>query len=411
MDLAKSLEVIKNGIEEIIPENELIKKLEKSEKTGRPLRIKYGIDPTGYDVHIGHMVPIRKMRDFQDLGHIGIIIIGDFTAQIGDPTGLDETRKHLSANEVKQNAEKYMEQLYKILDRNKTEVRWQSEWFKNVHLDDVINLMSKFTLAQFMAHETFRKRYENGLPLSLHELLYPILQAYDSVAINADIELGATEQKFNILAGRELQKMMGMESQIAILSPILFGTDGKGKMSKSLNNYIAIFDSPEDKYGKVMSIPDSAIMNYFRLATDVSSEEIEKIERILGEGKENPKNIKMRLAREIVALYDGKEAAQKAEAHFQKVFADKETPDKVPIYKTSQNEIWIVKLLSDAGLVKSNGEARRMIKQGAVSVNGERISDVDLNLQIKDGMILKVGKRRFCKIIKSISVLRPDNIR
>lgn len=402
MNLEKVLAVIKNEVEEIIPEHELINKLRKSEKTGKSLRIKYGIDPTGYDVHIGHMVPIRKMRDFQNLGHIGVIIIGDFTAQIGDPTGLDETRKHLSAKEVKQNAERYMEQLYTVLNPDKTEVRWQSEWFKNMNLENVINLMAKFTLAQFMAHETFRKRYENGLPLSLHELLYPILQAYDSVAINADIELGATEQKFNILAGRELQRMMGMEQQIAILSPILFGTDGKEKMSKSLNNYIAIFDSPEDKYGKVMSIPDPAIINYFRLATDISSEEIEEIDKILKEGKENPKNIKMRLAREIVALYDGKEAAKKAESHFQKVFAEKEIPDKISIYKTSQNQIWIVKLLSDAGLVKSNGEARRMIKQGAVSVNGEKINDVDLNLTIADGMILKVGKRRFCKVKKII---------
>ncbi|MBC8525314.1 MAG: tyrosine--tRNA ligase [Candidatus Cloacimonetes bacterium] len=409
MDLQKTLEVIRNCVEEIIPENDLIKKLEKSEKTGKPLRIKYGIDPTGYDVHIGHMVPIRKMRDFQDLGHIGVIIIGDFTAQIGDPTGLDETRKHLSAEKVKQNAEKYMEQLYKILNPDKTEVRWQSEWFTKMSLEDVINLMSKFTLAQFMAHETFRKRYEEGLPLSLHELLYPLLQAYDSVVIEADVELGATEQKFNILAGRELQKMMGMESQIAILSPILFGTDGKEKMSKSLNNYIAIFDSPEDKYGKVMSIPDSAIINYFKLATNISSEEIKKIDKILEEGKENPKNIKMRLAKKIVTLYDGKESAQRAETHFQKVFADKEIPDEMPIHETTLNEIWIVKLLSDAGLVKSNGEARRMIQQGAVSVNGNRISAVDINLKIVDGMVIKIGKRRFCKIIKSMSGILKMN--
>ncbi|MEA3474871.1 MAG: tyrosine--tRNA ligase [Candidatus Cloacimonadota bacterium] len=400
MNLEKVLAVIKNEVEEIIPEHELIKKLRKSEKTGKPLRIKYGIDPTGYDVHIGHMVPIRKMRDFQDFGHIGVIVIGDFTAQIGDPTGLDETRKHLSANEVKRNAEKYMGQLYKILDPEKTEVRWQSEWFTKMSLEDVINMMSKFTLAQFMAHETFRKRYEEGLPLSLHELLYPLLQAYDSIAINADIELGATEQKFNILAGRELQRMMGMESQIAILSPILFGTDGKEKMSKSLNNYIAIFDSPEDKYGKVMSIPDSVIMNYFKLATDISSEEVERVDKILEEGKENPKKIKMRLAREIVALYDGKEAEQKAEAHFQKVFAEKEMPNEMPLYTINKDEIWIVDLLRDSGSCASGSEARRMIQQGAVSVNGKIIDNIELNIKIEDSMVIKVGKRKFCKIIK-----------
>lgn len=401
MNLNKQLSLIKDQrVEEIIPEDDLIKKLKKAQQTGTQLRVKYGIDPTGYDVHIGHMVPIRKMRDFQDLGHIGVIVIGDFTAQIGDPTGLDEARKALSAEEVKQNASKYMEQLYRILDPKKTEVRWQSEWFKKMTLEDVINLLSKFTFAQLMAHETFRKRYETGKPLSLHEIMYPILQAYDSVAINADIELGASEQKFNILAGRELQRMLGMEPQVAILSPILLGTDGKEKMSKSLNNYIAIFDSPEEKYGKVMSIPDSAIINYFKLATNLSLEEIKEIEHTLKGGKENPKNIKMRLAREIVTLYDGKEAAQKAEKHFQRVFAEKKIPDKLPEYTTNKEKYWIVKLLADAGLVKSNSEARRLITQGAVTINGKKIKDTDVEIQVIDGMVIQVGKLRFCKIKK-----------
>ncbi|MGC9337101.1 MAG: tyrosine--tRNA ligase [Candidatus Cloacimonadia bacterium] len=401
LNLNKQLSLIKDQrVEEIIPEDDLIKKLKKAQQTGTRLRVKYGIDPTGYDVHIGHMVPIRKMRDFQELGHIGVIVIGDFTAQIGDPTGLDKTRKALSAEEVKQNAAKYMEQLYRILDPKKTEVRWQSEWFKKMTLEDVINLLSKFTFAQLMAHETFRKRYENGKPLSLHEIMYPILQAYDSVAINADIELGASEQKFNILAGRELQRMLGMEPQVAILSPILFGTDGKEKMSKSLNNYIAIFDSPEEKYGKVMSIPDSAIINYFKLATNLSLEEIKEIENTLNGGKENPKNIKMRLAREIVTLYDGKEAAQKAEEHFQRIFAEKKIPDKLPEYTTNKEKYWIVKLLADAGLVKSNSEARRLITQGAVTINGKKIKDTDVEIQVTDGMVIQVGKLRFCKIKK-----------
>ncbi len=401
MDLQKTLEVIRNCVEEIIPEDELIKKLEKSEETGKPLRIKYGIDPTGYDVHIGHLVPIRKMRDFQNLGHTGVIIIGDFTAQIGDPTGLDETRKHLNEEEVKQNAEKYMDQLYMILDKEKTEVRWQSEWFKKMSLEDVMNLMSKFTLAQFMAHETFRRRYEKGLPLSLHELLYPLLQAYDSVAIEADVELGATEQKFNILAGRELQKIMGMEQQIAVLSPILYGIDGKEKMSKSLNNYIAVFDSPDEKYGKVMSIPDSLIIHYYKLATNVNSEQIAKMEQHLKGDSINPMMIKETLASLIVEMYHGQGTAQKAAKHFHKVFAKKEIPDEIPDFKTDKDEIWIVKLLSETGLVKSNGEARRMIQQGAVSVNGKKMDDIELNLKIEDGFIIKVGKRRFCKIIKT----------
>lgn len=400
MNLDKCLSIIKYLVEEIIPEDELVTKLKKAEQTGTRLRVKFGIDPTSYDVHVGHMVPIRKMRDFQDLGHIGVIIIGDFTAQIGDPTELDEARKPLSKEEVKQNSAKYMEQLYKILDPKKTEVRWQSEWFARMTLEDVIKLLSKFTLAQILAHETFRKRYENGKPLSLHEIMYPILQAYDSVAVSADIELGATEQKFNILAGRELQRALGLEPQIAILSPILLGTDGKEKMSKSLNNYIAIFDSPEDKYGKVMSIPDSVIINYFQLATNVSPGEIKEIENTLKKGKENPKNIKMRLAREIVALYDGKEAAKKAEEHFQKVFAEKQIPDNLPEYTTNKERYWIVKLLADAGLVKSNSEARRLIAQGAVTIDGEKITDIDTELQIKDSMIIQVGKLRFCKIRK-----------
>ncbi|HHE40883.1 MAG TPA: tyrosine--tRNA ligase, partial [Candidatus Cloacimonetes bacterium] len=257
------MKLIRKGVEEIISEEELIKKFQKSKDTGKPLRIKYGIDPTGYDVHIGHLVPIRKMREFQDLGHIGVIIIGDFTAQIGDPTGKDESRPPLTAESVKQNAEKYMEQLYTVLDKDKTEVRWQTEWFGEMTMADVLKLMGKFTLAQFMAHDTFRKRYENGLTLGMHEIMYPILQGYDSVAIQADVELGATEQKFNILAGRDMQRYFGQDQQIALLSPILMGTDGKEKMSKSLNNYIAVFDTPKDKYGKTMSIPDEMIINYF----------------------------------------------------------------------------------------------------------------------------------------------------
>ncbi|MBN1327452.1 MAG: tyrosine--tRNA ligase, partial [Candidatus Cloacimonetes bacterium] len=255
MKFAEELKLIHKGVEEIISEDDLIRKLEKYHASGNPLRIKYGIDPTGYDVHIGHLVPIRKMREFQDMGHTGVIIIGDFTAQIGDPTGRDESRQALSSELVKKNAEKYMDQLFTVLDESRTEVRWQTEWFGAMKMADVLRLMSKFTLAQFMAHDTFRKRYEEGLPLSMHEIMYPLLQAYDSVAINADIELGATEQKFNILAGRDMQRYFGMEQQVAILSPILMGTDGREKMSKSMNNYIAVFDPPSEKYGKTMSIP------------------------------------------------------------------------------------------------------------------------------------------------------------
>ena len=400
MKIDEILKNIKKGTEEIIPEDELIKKLQKSEKTGKPLRIKYGIDPTNYEVHIGHLVPIRKMREFQDLGHIGVIIIGDYTAQIGDPTGRDESRPPLTADQVRQNAEKYMEQLYTVLDKDRTEVHYQTEWFSKLTLDDVLKLLGKYTVAQFMAHDTFRKRWDAGLPLHLHELMYPILQGYDSVAINADVELGATEQKFNILNGREMQKFYGQEQQIAILSPILMGTDGINKMSKSLGNYIAVFDTPNDKYGKVMSIPDALIINYFNYATMLTIDEIISIKRELENGV-NPKIIKQSLAREIVGLYHGKEAAVEAEAEFARVFSQKEIPTEIESYTLKEKNIWIVKLLTDTGLTESNGEARRMIKQGAVSIDNAKITDENMVYDLVGEHVIKVGKRKFIKIVNS----------
>ncbi len=398
MKFEKEMRLIKKGVDEIITEDELLKKFYKSEETGKPLRIKYGIDPTASDVHIGHLVPIRKIRDFQDIGHTGVIIIGDFTAQIGDPSGKDETRPHLTAKQVKKNAEKYMEQLYTVLDKNKTEVRWQTEWFGNMTMKDVIKLMGKFTLAQFMAHDTFRKRFENGLPLGMHELMYPILQSYDSVAIEADVELGATEQKFNILAGRDMQRYFGQPEQVAILSPILMGTDGKEKMSKSLNNYIAVFDTPKDKYGKTMSIPDDLIINYFKYATKFSPEEIEKIVIQLKNSEVNPKKIKQRLAREIVALYHGEKIAFEAEKEFNLIFSKKEIPDKMPEFKLESSKIGIIELLVSAGICASNGEVKRLIKQNAVTINGEKIGDIFF--EVDKETIIKVGKRRFLKVVR-----------
>ncbi len=397
MKFEKEMKLIKKGVEEIISEKELIAKLEKSNKSGKPLRIKYGIDPTGYDVHIGHLVPIRKMRELQDMGHIGVIIIGDFTAQIGDPTGKDESRPPLTKEEILNNAEKYMEQLYTVLDKDKTEVRWQTEWFGDMKMSDVLKLMGKFTLAQFMAHDTFRKRYEKGLSLGIHELMYPILQSYDSVAIEADVELGATEQKFNILAGRDMQKYFGQPQQIAILSPILMGTDGKEKMSKSLNNYIAVFDSPKEKYGKTMSIPDELIINYFNYATKVAPEEIEKIKKQLANDEINPKIIKQRLAREIVALYHNDKAAKLAEEEFNLIFKKKDIPDDIPEFKIS-GSMKIIDILAQSKTCASGGEARRMIKQNAVTIDGKKITDIFQ--EITDECVIKVGKRRFVKIVK-----------
>ncbi len=398
MKFEKEMKLIRKGVEEIISEEELIKKLEKAERTGKPLRIKYGIDPTGYDVHIGHLVPIRKMRDFQDMGHTGVIIIGDFTAQIGDPSGKDETRPHLTAEQVKDNAQKYMEQLYKVLDKDKTEVCWQTEWFGGMTMTDVLKLMGKFTLAQFMAHDTFRKRYENGLPLGMHELMYPLLQAYDSVAINADVELGATEQKFNILSGRDMQRYFGQQEQVAILSPILMGTDGKEKMSKSLNNYIAVFDPPKEKYGKTMSIPDEMILNYFNYATKLEPADIEKIESQLKENEVNPKIIKQRLAREIVAMYHGKDAAQKAEEEFNLIFSKKEIPDEMPKFMRKTEKIVITELLVSSGICASNGEVKRLIKQNAISIDGKKIDDIFF--EVDKESVIKIGKRRFLKVVK-----------
>ncbi len=397
MRFEHEMKIIGKGVEEIIPLAEMINKLEKAEKTGKPLRIKYGIDPTGFDIHIGHLVPIRKMRDFQDLGHAGVIIIGDCTAQIGDPTGRDESRPPLTAEEVKANSEKYMEQLVTVLDPTKTEVRLQSEWFGKMHLADVLNLLGKFTLAQFMAHDTFRNRWEQGLPLGMHEILYPILQAYDSVAIEADVELGATEQKFNILCGRDMQRYFGMEQQVAILSPILIGTDGSQKMSKSFNNYIAVLDPPNEKYGKVMSIPDSIIINYFNYSTTLDPDEIIHIKQEL-DGGINPMIVKKRLAREIVSLYHGQEAALAAQDAFEKVFSKKEMPDEVLEWQTTADTYKIIDLLTDTALCESKSEAKRMIIQKAVSLDNVKIGDIDAVITVKDGSLLRVGKRKFIRL-------------
>ncbi len=402
MDIQKQMEIIKQGVEEIIPEEELIEKLKYSQKNNIPLRIKYGIDPTAADVHIGHMVPVRIMRRFQDIGHIGVIVIGDYTAQIGDPTGKNESRPHLSAADVKRNAEQYMEQLYYVLDKDKTEVRYQSEWFGPMQLSEFISLLGKFTMAQIMAHDTFRRRYEENLPFGLHELMYPILQAYDSVAIKADVELGATEQKFNILAGRDMQRYFDMPEQVAVLMPILIGTDGVEKMSKSLGNYIAIFDSPEDKYGKIMSIPDDLIENYFLYAAFASPDEIAASNDELKQGI-NPKLIKQKLARRVVELYHDKAAAEKAENHFNTVFAQKEIPDEIPSVKMVEEKVWIVDLLRDNNLSASGSEARRIIEQGAVFIDGIKISDSSVDVDIKNDMVIKVGKRKFLKIKKDES--------
>jgi tyrosyl-tRNA synthetase len=397
--------ILKRGVAEIITEAELLGLL----KSGRILTLKQGFDPSAPDIHLGHVVGLRKLRQFQELGHKVTLIVGDWTARIGDPSGQSATRPMLSPNEIESNARTYMEQFFKVVDKDKTELRWQSEWFSQFTLDEVIKLTSKFTVAQLLAREDFNKRYGSGTPISLAEMLYPLLQGYDSVAIKADVEFGGIDQKFNCLVGRELQQSTGQPPQQVFLVPLLIGTDGKQKMSKSLNNHIGIAEPPREIYGKVMSIPDSLILDYFELVTDVPEEEIAEFKKQLKIHSVNPMNLKKRLAHEIVRQFHGKQAADEAEKHFTQVFQKREMPNEIHTTVELRGtgtlranaEVWrdITSLLSDAGLAKSRSEARRLLAQGAIEVDGEKVSTDKVIL--KDGSIIKVGKRGFLKMVDS----------
>ncbi len=387
----KLKQLLKRGVAETIVESELLKLLD----SGRPLRLKQGFDPSCPDIHLGHVVGLRKLRQFQELGHRVILIVGDWTARIGDPSGMSSTRPMLSAEEVRANADTYMKQFFKVVDKEKTEVRWQSEWFSKFGLDDIIKLASKFTVAQFLAREDFGKRYESGRPIAITELLYPLLQAYDSVAIQADVEFGGTDQKFNCLVGRELQQMMGQRPQQVFLVPLLIGTDGNQKMSKSLGNYIGVDEPPNEIYGKVMSIPDSLIIDYLELLTDVPDEEIAEFKKQIADQTINPMTVKKRLAYEIVAQFHGTLTAREAQDYFVKVFQMRETPaEVVPLGLEST----LTAELTKAGLTKSRSEARRLLAQGAIEINGKIVTE-DLEMrQIEKGSIIKVGKRRFASV-------------
>ncbi len=389
--------LLKRGVAETIIESELLKLLE----SGKPLRLKQGFDPSCPDIHLGHVVGLRKLRQFQQLGHRVVLIVGDWTAQIGDPSGMSATRSMLSAKEVQANAQTYMEQFFKVVDKEKTEVRWQSEWFKKFGLDDVIRLTSKFTVAQFLAREDFGKRYSSGRPIAITELLYPLLQAYDSVAIEADVEFGGTDQKFNCLVGRELQQTMGQRPQQVFLVPLLIGTDGSQKMSKSLGNYIGVDEPPNEIYGKIMSIPDSLVIDYLELVTDIPDEEIAEFKMQMANQSVNPMTVKKRLAYEIVTQFHSIKAAGEAEEHFTKVFQKREVPASIKLQATVEVEVErnIPRLLLDAGLVKSLSEARRLLAHGAVEVNGTKVSSNLIKLEDKD--VIKVGKRGFLRIIDS----------
>jgi len=383
--------LLKRGVAEVIVEEEMLALL----RSGRKLRLKEGFDPSAPDIHLGHMVALRKLRQFQELGHQIVLIVADWTAQIGDPSGVSVTRPMLTMEEVRANAETYMKQFFKIVDKEKTEVRWQSEWFGKFDLGDVIKLASRFTVAQFLARDDFGKRYSEGRPIALTEFIYPLLQAYDSVAIRADVEFGGSDQKFNFLVGRELQGMMGQTPQQCFMVPLLVGTDGSLKMSKSLGNYIGVAEPPEDIYGKTMSIPDELILPYFELLTDVPDEELAAFKQQLEGGTVNPMLLKKRLGKEIVAqLYSDKEAKE-AEAHFEKVVQKKEIPEEMPEFKASATQLPISRFLVEAGKSASHSEAYRLIQQGAVSKNGKRVSDP--NEPVKKGDIIKVGKRGHIK--------------
>jgi tyrosyl-tRNA synthetase len=384
--------LLRRAVAEVIVEEEMIELL----RSGKKLRLKEGLDPSAPDITIGHAVVLRKLRQFQELGHQVILIVGDWTAQIGDPSDVAVTRPMLSAEEVKANAATYMEQFFRVVDKDRTEVRWQSEWFGKFDLADVIKLTSKFTVAQLLAREDFSNRYNGGQPIAVTELLYPLLQAYDSVAIEADVEFGGTDQKFNLLVGRELQSAVGQKPQQLFMTPLLVGTDGSQKMSKSLGNYIGVAEPPDEMYGKVMSIPDSLIMNYFELVTDVPDEELEELRRELENNTVNPMVLKKRLASEIVTQFHSKKAAGEAEEQFEKVFQRREVPEEIKEYQVTPGSS-LRDIIVQANLAKSRSEAGRLIDQGAVEIDGEKVTSYSAT--VRSGSIIKVGRRRFAKII------------
>lgn len=405
MDIKQQAALLKRGVVSIIPENGLEAKLAEAERAGRPLIVKLGLDPTAPDIHLGSAVVLRKLRQFQDLGHEVVIIIGDFTAMIGDPTGKSETRKQLSAEEVRANARTYEEQYCRILDPDRTRVRFNSEWLGSMSFHDVIHLAARMTVAQVMERDDFAKRWREGRTISLHELLYPLCQAYDSVVLKADIEMGGTDQMFNILAGRDLQSQFGQEPQVAMFMPLLVGLDGVNKMSKSLGNYIGITESPDDMFGKVMSISDDLMQTYFELTTDVPLEEVSELLRKMETGSIHPKEVKKRLAREIVTIYHGADAARKAEEEFERVHARGEVPSDIPEVDLPDGafrdgRIWVCRLLTVTGLAHGTGEARRLVQQGGVSINHARVTSADAEFGREElaGAVVRVGNRRFVRI-------------
>ncbi len=398
----EQMDLIKRSSFEIIPEDELIKKLERSLQTGKQLNIKLGCDPSKPDLHIGHSVVLRKLAQFQSIGHQAILIIGDFTGMIGDPSGRNVTRPALSLEETRINGQTYLEQASKILDRKKTKIVYNSEWLGKMSFEEVIKLASKYTVARMIERDDFTKRFKAGEPISVHEFLYPLAQAMDSVAIKSDVELGGTDQKFNLLVGRDIQREYGMEPQVILTMPLIVGTDGVEKMSKSYNNYIGISEKPNEIYGKTLSIPDTLIFNYFELATDVCREKLAEVKSKLVDKNFNPRDLKRELARNLVTIYHSAEAAIQAEEEFDRIFIKKDLPDEIEEFSidTGMTGINIIDLLSLVKLVSSKGEARRLVAQGGVSIDGEKIMEISTSVIVSSPVVLKVGKRRFIRLIK-----------
>ena len=398
----EQLHIIQSGAAQIVPEAALLEKL----KRGKPLNIKLGVDPTAPDIHLGHAVPLRKLRQFQDLGHQVTLIIGDGTALIGDPSGRNSTRPQLTRDQIKVNAQTYVDQAFKILDPEKTTLRYNSEWILALNMEGLLKLAAQFTVARILERDDFHNRYANNQSISLHEFLYPVMQAYDSVVIKADVELGGTDQLFNLLAGRELMEKMGMEPQVCLTLPLLEGTDGVKKMSKSYGNYVGLTDEPSDMFGKIMSIPDELMVKYYRLASTAPVDEIDHIEAGLANDELHPNKVKRALARNIVAAYYDEDAAVAAEEQFDLVFKRHDVPDDVPEFAAdlTPNEeglVYVAKLLHDAGMAQSVGEARRLIDGGGVKVNGEALAPKSYNVEpaLLEHAVIQVGKRKFVKLV------------
>lgn len=399
-ELERQLALIERGVVDLISREELTNKLKRSIDTGVPLKVKAGFDPTAPDLHLGHTVLIQKLKHFQELGHEVCFLIGDFTGLIGDPTGKSETRKPLTREDIARNAETYKEQVFKILDAEKTQIAFNSQWLGELDSFAMIRLASELTVARMLERDDFKKRFESGRPISIHEFLYPLIQGYDSVAMEADVELGGTDQLFNLLMGRDMQRARNQEPQVVLTLPLLEGLDGVNKMSKSLGNYIGISESAADIYGKTMSVSDELMFRYYELLSDSSTEEIAALRTGMEEGRLHPKAVKQQLARELTARFHSEDAARQAEENFASVFSKHEVPDDLPEYALTATEaVWLPKLLADAGLVSSTSEGRRMIDQSAVSIDGQKITDSGCTVAPSGTKIVKVGKRRFCRVV------------